>query len=219
MVGKYVTHKKKRFSKRRFLLKTNTKRMRSKLSNSRKHRKSRTHRKYRTHRKSRNIKSIFYGGQSQPEYPAVYGIENKAVLYPVSKYGVPAGFIDPPIPSNGPYGTGPIGRDIVSGMSMSGDNSYTYSGGAKHRKRRTRKYRGGGSPQTLMPQPLVDFGRSLTSGATKIINGFGGHTNSDSLNYKPYEQPIDKDMTYLRTNFPNVERSYQNADKLVTTTF
>jgi hypothetical protein len=41
-------------------------------------------------------------------YPHVYGLDNKAVLFPVSKYGVPGGFFDPPVQSNGPNGNGQI---------------------------------------------------------------------------------------------------------------
>ena len=211
-MGKHNTLKKNRFSKRLFLSRSNKRSSTNKRSRSKR---SRTNKRSRSNRRSRSNKRLFRGGQGERvdnQYPAVYGIENKAVLYPVSKYGVPAGLFDPPILSNGPFGNGPVGSDAVSGESMSGPG--TYIGGRLKQRSNTYK-RGGGSPQTLMPQAVVDFSRSLTSGATKIINGFGGYTNSDSLNYKPYEQPIDKDTTYLRTNFPNVAKNYQHANKLV----
>ena len=158
-------------------------------------------------RKKHIFSRIYKGGDAQ--YPAVYGIDNKSVLYPISKYGITAGLPDPPIPSNGPFGNGPIGRDINSGKGMSSDNMLgegTYFG------------TGGGSQGTIAPQSLVNLTRSLTGGVTEVLNGFGGYTNSDSLNPMPYNQPIgQQDTKYLRTNFPNVEESYNKADKYVST--
>ena len=134
----------------------------------------------------------------------LYGIDNKSVLYPISPNGITAGLPDPPIPSNGPNGNGPIGRDINSGEGMSGKGMYLGSGG--------------GNQSTLAPQSLVNLSRSLTGGVTEIFNGFGGYTNSDSLNPMPYDQPIGRqDIAYLRTNFPNVEQSYNKADERVST--
>ena len=150
--------------------------------------------------KKRKFFRVYRGGNGA-QYPAVYGIENKSVLYPISPNGITAGLPDPPIPSNGPNGNGPIGRDIVSGESMSGKGMYLGSGG--------------GSQSTLAPQSLVNLTRSLTGGVTEIFNGFGGYTNSDSLNPMPYSQPIDQNVKYIRSNYPDLEKSYNKMDEKV----
>ena len=150
--------------------------------------------------RNKNRKLFFRGGGAQ--YPAVYGIDNKAVLYPISPHGITAGFFDPPIPSNGPDGNGPIGCDVVSGKSMSGKGTYLGSGG--------------GSQGTLAPQSLVNLTRSLTGGVTEVLNGFGGYTNSDNLNPMPYNQPsIDQNIKVIRGSYPDLGKSYEKADKYV----
>jgi hypothetical protein len=133
------------------------------------------------------------GGNDLAMYPKVYGIENKAVLYPISEYGIPGGFFVPPVDSNGPNGNGP------------------YYGG-----RRNRNKRGGGNQHTLFPQSLVDIERSLSSGLSKTLNGFEGVTNSASLNPMPYDQPIDTNE-HISTYFPNVAKMYNDSDKFVST--
>jgi hypothetical protein len=65
---------------------------------------SRRHKRATTKRIFLLKKKQYRGGfklNHDPNYPQVYGIDNKAVLYPVSKYGIPAGAFDPPLPSNG----------------------------------------------------------------------------------------------------------------------
>ena len=49
----------------------------------------------------------------------------------------------------------------------------------------------------------------------ETANGFTGHTNASDLNPMPYKQPIDTDVKYLRTNFPNVAQNYNKADNYV----
>ena len=161
-------------------------------------------------------------------YPKVYGIDNKAVLFPVSEYGVPAGFFDPPVPSNGPNGIGPVNGPYLGGrrskrksikrksIKRSSIKRKSIKHSSKKNKRSYRKYRGGGNQSTLAPQPLVNLTRSLMGSAQETLNGFSGHTNSASLNPMPYErQPIDEDIKYLRTDFPNVAQDYNKADSYV----
>ena len=142
----------------------------SKKRRTAKHRRTIKHRRTLRQNNSRRLlkKKQYRGGfklNHDPNYPQVYGIDNKAVLYPVSKYGIPAGAFDPPLPSNG------------IGLSPR-----LYSGA----------YSGGGSPSSFFPQPLTDLGRSLTGSVFETINGFNGVTNAASLNPMPYNQPIDK---------------------------
>jgi len=91
-----------------------------------------------------------------PQYPNVYGIKSNTV-YPLSKVGIPAGYIDPPLPSNGPNGNG------------------LYYGGS-------------GNMRTLLPQPVADFGRSITGRTIEVFNGFNGVSNPAYLNPMPYDQ-------------------------------
>ena len=177
-----------------------SKTVRKRMLSKRKHSNSMRKRTKRKHNKKRKGANVYRGGNGA-QYPAVYGIENKSVLYPISPNGITAGLPDPPIPSNGPNGNGPIGRDIVSGESMSGKGMYLGSGG--------------GSQSTLAPQSLVNLTRSLTGGVTEIFNGFGGYTNSDSLNPMPYSQPIDQNVKYIRSNYPDLGKSYNNMDEKV----
>lgn len=159
----------------------------------------RTKKNYKS-KKQRSKRNKTYRGGDVAKYPPVYGVDNRAVLYPVSKYGVPAGPFDPPALSNGPNGNGPYPQGLYGG---------------RRRFRRNKYHVGGGNQSTFLPQPLVNATRSLSGGLTEIINGFGGYTNSDSLNPMPYNQPLDKNTTYLRNEFPNLSKAYNKADGYV----
>lgn len=196
------THKKRGFSKtyqHRNTIRRNTiRRNTSRRNTSRRNSTKRVFFRHRKHYGGRGSTNLWESDTSS--YPAVYGLNNKAVLFPISKYGVPSGFYDPPEPSNGPNGNGP------------------YLGGRRsRRKTRThRKYRGGGNQHTLAPQSLVNMTRSVTGGIQETLNGFSGHTNSPSLSPMPYDnQPIDQDIKYLRTDFPNVAQNYNKSDSYV----
>jgi len=187
-------------------------------------------------RKKRTMRSkLFRGGSGHgphtqdlnkdSNYPAVYGIDNKSVLYPISKYGVPAGLFDPAVNSNGPDGYGPINGPY---LGMGGKRS---SRRRTMRKRRSnnkrmkrnsrrksmrRRFRGGGTPNPLLPQTIVNAGRGLMESVYETANGFSGVTNNPSLDPMPYRsQPIDEDVRYLRTDFPNVAQNYSKADNYV----
>jgi len=69
-------------------------------------------------------------------YPHVYGLDNKAVLFPVSDYGVPGGFFDPPVPSNGPNGNGQINGLYLGGMRKRSKNKHSKN---KHSKNKHSK--------------------------------------------------------------------------------
>lgn len=171
--------------------------------------------KKRSSKKLRNkTKRIFFRhrkhfkGGDVANYPDVIGIENRSVLYPISKNGIPAGPFDPPALSNGPNGNGPY-PGVLYGVGGGKKRS------SKRRKVRRSKYHGGGNQLPFAPQPLVNGFRSVTGGISEIVNGFAGYTNSASLNPMPYNQPIDRDVKYLRTDFPNVAQNYNKADGYV----
>ena len=222
---KHNTMKKIKFSKRRGGSKrSGTKRSgtKSKRSGTKKHKKNHTKRIF-FHKKNRSVKKIYRGGD-EVKYPQVYGIENRSVLYPISKYGIPAGPFDPPALSNGPNGNGPypgVLYGVYGGNGGGKRSGHKQSGHKRKRKVRRSKYHvGGGSQSSFLPQPLVNATRSLTGGLTEIANGFGGYTNSASLNPMPYDQPaLDPNVKYVRTDFPNVAQDYNKADRYVSTTF
>ena len=215
-------------------------------------------------RKKRTMRSKLYRGGSghgphtqelnkDSNYPAVYGIDNKTVLYPISKYGVPAGFFEPPVNSNGPDGYGPINESYLGMGGKRSRRSRSKSKSMKSKRtmkskrmkskrmkskrmnskrmkskrmkskrmkgKRSRRFRGGGSPNPLLPQTIVNAGRGLMESVYETANGFSGHTNNVSLDPMPYNQPINKDVTYLRTDFPNVAKNYNKADNYVSDAF
>ena len=181
------------------------------------------------HKKNKSVKKIFRGGD-EAKYPQVYGIENRSVLYTSSKYGIPAGPFDPPALSNGPNGNGTYPGVLYGVYGGNGGGGHKRSGhkrsghkrsghkrsGHKRKVRRSKYHGGGGSQSTFFPQPVVNATRSLTGGLTEIANGFGGYTNSNSLNPMPYSQPaLDANVKYVRTDFPNVAEYYNKADGYV----
>lgn len=104
----------------------------------------------------------------------------KSNYLPLSKFGVTAGPVDPPLSS----------RNLVGG------------------KRRKHK---GGRKNTLLPQDLVNFGRSLTSGASEVMVGWQGKEMPASWVPGPTEsQPIDQNYKLIDNPPPNV-RAIRNA--------
>ena len=183
---KHRTLRKMKGSKRRSMIKRSSMSKRRSMSKKNQTKRIFFHgkkHKYRTRKQG--------GGGDGDQYPPVYGIENRAVLYPISKYGIPAGPFDPPALSNGPNGNGPY-PGVLYGVY--GGNG----GGGKHKRkiRRSKYHVGGGSQSTFLPQSVVNTTRSLSGGLVEIVNGFGGHTNSASLNPLPYQQPIDQTTTF-----------------------
>jgi hypothetical protein len=208
---KHNTMKKIKFSKRRG-------------GGTKKHKKNHTKRIF-FHKKNRSVKKIYRGGD-EVKYPKVYGIENRSVLYPISKYGIPAGPFDPPALSNGSNGNGPYPGVLYGvyggngGGKRSGHKRMRRHSTSKRKVRRSKYHVGGGSQSSFLPQPIVNATRSLTGGLTEIANGFGGYTNSASLNPMPYDQPaLDPNVKYVRTDFPNVAQDYNKADSYVSKTF
>ena len=203
---------KRSFSKKRSLkTKRSSKKSRSKTMRKNKKSNNKTKRIFFRHRKH------FKGGDVA-NYPDVIGIENRDVLYPISKYGITAGLYDPPALPNGPNGNGPYPGVLYGVYGGNGGGKKDKKRSSKRsggRKVRRSKYHGGGNQLTFAPQPLVNGFRSVTGGISELVNGFSGYTNSASLNPMPYNQPIDQDITYLRTDFPNIAQNYNKADGIV----
>lgn len=218
---KHNTMKKIKFSKRRGGSKRSGSKSKRRSGGTKKHKKNHTKRIF-FHKKNRSVKKIYRGGD-EVKYPKVYGIENRSVLYPISKYGIPAGPFDPPALSNGSNGNGPYPGVLYGVYGGNGGGKRKQSGHKQIRKRKVRRSKyhvGGGSQSSFLPQPLVNATRSLTGGLTEIANGFGGYTNSASLNPMPYDQPaLDPNVKYVRTDFPNVAQDYNKADSYVSKTF
>ena len=101
----------------------------------------------------------------------------KSNHFPLSKYGITAGLIDPPLSS----------RNLVGG---------------KRRKQRKRK---GGRKNTFLPQDLVNLGRAGVSGADKVMVGWQGKKMPAPWIPAPTDgQPIDQNYNLIHNSPANV---------------
>ena len=118
-------------------------------------------------------------GKDVNTWPGVAGVDGQSNYLPLSKDGVPAGLLDPPIST----------RNSVQG---------------------------GGGLSDLMPQDLVNVGRSLTGGVQGIMFGFEGVDRPYSTFPLPTNQP---GMNSVQTNYsstpPNINAIHQAAGKTV----
>ena len=94
--------------------------------------------------------------------------------YPLSGYGIPSGPLDPPISSRG------IPERFSSSMKYGG-------GGKRKRKRRGNIQKGGG----LIPQGLLNLGRSIQHGASSFVSKFTGDVNHPVNPMPTKDQVID----------------------------
>jgi hypothetical protein len=104
-----------------------------------------------------------WNGGDVGNWPGVQGSHSSNFL-PLSPTGVSAGNFDPPMPSNPQF-----------------------IGGVKHK--RHIKQKGGSIATKLLPQDLVNFGRSLTGSVIGTYNKFQGVPRSNSSLPLPYDQP------------------------------
>lgn len=94
--------------------------------------------------------------------------------YPLSGSGIPSGPLDPPISSRG------IPELFSSSMKYGG-------GGKRKRKRRGNIQKGGG----LIPQGLLNLGRSIQHGASSFVSKFTGDVNHPVNPMPTKDQVID----------------------------
>jgi len=126
-------------------------------------------------------------------------------------------------PGAGPLGFAWVGKDIGTWPGAAGvpgqSNFFPLSkvgvpAGPFDPPISTRNMEGGGNINSLIPQPLVDFGRSLTGTVQQGIYGVQGLNIPDSVHSSPTVQPtMDKDYRYLHTTSPDIIAIHQAAGK------
>ena len=80
----------------------------------------------------------------------------------------------------------------------------------------SRNQNGGGRLTALMPQDLVNFGRSITSGVTGVIDGWKGIPVQASSKPLPTNQPINSNYKYIgRVNPINITKIHTKAGETV----
>ncbi len=190
---------------------------------SQKHRKMK---KTRTHKtKHRRIHKLRGGSGSLPFVGSPYNagdLNPSGNFLPISKYGIPASYLDPARQSNeilyenqnggmafgrggkgGPYGRGGKGSSYGrggskrSGSKRSGSkrSGSKRSGSMRRRKgnKRTAKQRGGGLSSyisTILPEDVVNAGRSVPAAFGHLADRFSGLVSSPSSFVYPTQQPL-----------------------------
>lgn len=96
--------------------------------------------------------------------------------------------------------------------------STSYKGGRKHKKQKhsknnTRKIYLKGGRTTLMPQSLVNLGRSVAFSAGELVNNWSG--KQGPLSPSPTVQPIANNPKIILPNLPNVPFIHRSAGKAV----
>lgn len=92
----------------------------------------------------------------------------------------------------------------TQGITMSNYYPLSPSGGSLMNlpvSTRNRQF-GGGRLTALVPQDLVNFGRSITSGAIGLMDSWEGQPTPISSNPFPTTQPIDKSYEYIGRKMP-----------------
>ncbi len=174
---------------------------------SRKRHRTRRHRK--SHRRSN--RKIYRGGFGPGAGPVGYPLapgnistwpgvagndQGMGNHYGLSKVGIPSGALDPPISSRG----------IAEPFS----SSFKYGGGRRSRRYR-RKYRGGG----IIPQDLVNLGRSVGYGISSLASKFVGAVNQPVNPMPTKDQGIDTTYKIVNSsaripNLYNISKSAYN---------
>ena len=125
-------------------------------------------------------------GKNPNTWPGVGGVDNQSNFLPLSKYGVPAGAFEPPMNTSE--------LNIQNNSTM----------------------RGGSGLMDLVPQDIVNFGRSLTGGVQGAIYGYQGIDRPDSTYPSPTTQPaMSENFKFIDSNPPNIRSIHLNAGKNV----
>lgn len=125
-------------------------------------------------------------GKDPNTWPGVAGVDNQSNFLPLSKYGVPAGAPHPP--------------ENTSELNIKNNSTM----------------RGGGGLMDLVPQDIVNFGRSLTGGVQGAIYGYQGVDRPYSTYPSPTTQPgINHNIKYIDNNHMNIKNIHLNAGRQV----
>ena len=116
--------------------------------------------------------------------------------YMLSNKGIPSGLSDPPEPTNQKGGRRKMHKKLRS------------------RKRRHQK--GGGSITALVPQDIVNVGRTVVGTLQDGVNSWKGTPENISFNPNPAYQPvIDKNTQFVGTYTPDITNIYSSANSSV----
>ena len=196
-MGKKSLRKHSRLSKRNFTFR----KTRKNRINHRKNHHKKTQRK--TQRKNRRIK--MHGGFGPGAGPVGYPLDGGNTStwpgvsgndqgmghhYALSPVGIPSGLLDPPISS----------REIPVPFS----SSMKYGGGGK--RRRIDRQKGGG----LIPQDLVNLGRSIQYGASSFVSKFMGGVNNPVNPMPTKDQIIDNNIDNNNININRISNNNMN---------
>jgi hypothetical protein len=196
-MGKKSLRKHSRLSKRNVTFR----KTRKNRINHRKNHHKKTQRK--TQRKNRRIK--MHGGFGPGAGPVGYPLDGGNTStwpgvsgndqgmgnhYALSPVGIPSGLLDPPISS----------REIPVPFS----SSMKYGGGGK--RRRIDRQKGGG----LIPQDLVNLGRSIQYGASSFVSKFMGSVNNPVNPMPTKDQIIDNNIDNNNININRISNNNMN---------
>ena len=171
------------------------KRMRMR-SSTHKRKRSSTHKRSSTRKHKRTMRGGFGAGAGPLGYswvgkdvntwPGVAGVPGQSNFLPLSKYGVPAGNSQQ-LPEN----TSEANIKNIFGQK-------------------------GGSLTDIIPQDLVDFGRSLTGGVQGAIYGYQGVERPYSTYSSPVVQnAINSQQKYIDNTHLNLKTIHDNAGNTV----
>jgi hypothetical protein len=178
-------------------------------------RKRKTHRRKRRRRKThrrRTRRRNHRGGA----YPPPAGGWSSGWKAPA---GGPVGYPWKASPSSWP-GVAAAGDGISPGLNTNGttvSNHYPISScgipaGPCNPPNSTRNQDGGGGLSQLLPQDLVNLGRSLTGGVMGSVDSWRGVSRPASTYPLPtQQQPIDQNVKYISKPFPDINQIHTDA--------
>jgi len=133
--------------------------------------------------------------------------------------GGPVGYPWKASPSSWP-GVAAAGDGILPGLNTHGttvSNHYPLSScgipsGQCNPPNSTRNQDGGGGLSQLLPQDLVNLGRSLTGGVMGGVDSWKGVSRPASTYPLPtQQQPIDQNVKYISKPFPDINKIHTDA--------
>ena len=110
--------------------------------------------------------------------------------YALSPVGIPSGLLDPPISSRG------IPEPFSSSMKY----------GGRKKRRHNNRQKGGG----LIPQDLVNLGRSIQYGASSFVSKFMGGVNNPVNPMPTKDQIIDNNIDNNNININRISNNNMN---------
>jgi len=140
-------------------------------------------------------------------------------FYPLSKYGVAVGGVDPAVPEVQFGGKRKMRkarksskkhmRNMRAKAAVKATKKHQKRGGKKSRHNRSKRHMKGG----FLPQELLNFGRNVKYGIHGVINDFMGY--KPPVNPSPLDQPINGNYKVIEPVPINLGKSYRLAGATV----